>query len=157
MTKFKILTWILKLFILLHVVAFAMSAYTIYLLSGVTEVDVKKSIISTLLYMPLGVLFAIGLYYIHQSCIMFIKRGYFNLKSGLYLKRGGYILGASAMLSICSSVINHENLTDLKAIQNFSENIIYNILWLVVSFALIATTDIIKKGEKLKQENDLTI
>jgi len=157
MTKFKILSWILKLFILFHILAFVMSAYTIYLLSGVTEVDVKKVIFSTLLYMPLGVLFAIGLYYIHQSCIMFLKRGYFNLKSSLYLKRGGYILGASALLSICSSVINHGNLTDLKAIQNFSENITYNILWLVVSFALIATTDILKKGVNLKRENDLTI
>lgn len=157
MTKFKILSWILKVFISFYILTIVSIIFATFVMQSAIEPVPRNIILSMYEPLPLFLIFAIGLYYIHQSCIMFLKRGYFNLKSVIYLKRGDYILGASALLGLCNSFIYHKPLNEKKAILDFIEKLSYNLLWLVIAFALIAIADIIKKGVNLKRENDLTI
>ena len=89
MTKFKIISWILKIFISFYILGSITVAYSIYRLLS----DAPDTIISK----------------------------------------------------------------DNKEILNSFENISHNIFWIVISFALLAVADIIKKGENIKLENDLTI
>lgn len=104
-------------------------------------------------------LFATGLYIIYKSCVMFINRGYFNAKSALYLKRGAYILILKAVLSIVwiSIHINTNTFDDKESQSELVLGISREITFLIIGFAIITVSDIVKKGENIKRENDLTI
>lgn len=90
---------------------------------------------------------------------MFVSRGYFNGKSALYLKRGGYILITHVLARLIIAVINTDDSTfnANPGLKDFLSGMSSNITVLIIAFSLIAVSDIIKKGNKLKQENDLTI
>gem|GEM_PF-2361829 len=157
MTKFKIIRWALKLFIscqLLNIVTLICVAYEIHYDISIPSVPVHLLCFNALL----SGLFTVGLYFIHQSCNMFLIRGYFNLKSALYLNRGGYILMAVTLLSLIKTCI-YINPTKALAllINDFGSSIIYDIMFLIVGLSLVALSDIIKEGEIIKTENDLTL
>lgn len=159
MTKFKILSWILKLFICIYILGSLANGYTIHILLYDNSVpSVSPNVIfhfaSSIL---LTLILTIGFYFIQQSCVMFIQRGYFNSKSALYLTRGGYVMAATAVLSFILLLIKLEIPVETKAVANIITNVGYNTMLLIVGFALIAVSDIIKKGENIKLENDLTI
>jgi len=157
MTKFKIIRWALKLFIscqLLNIVTLICVAYEIHYDISIPSVPVRLLCFNALL----SGLFTVGLYFIHQSCNMFLIRGYFNLKSALYLNRGGYILMAVTLLSLIKTCI-YINPTKALAllINDFGSSVIYDIMFLIVGLSLVALSDIIKEGEIIKTENDLTL
>jgi len=160
MTKFKIISWILKIFICFYILGSMAITYSLYTFIdhiGTPAASPSNFIFSTGISIPLMLLFAAGLYFIHQSCIMFVKRSYFNSKSAVYLKKGSYILATTALIWIIINIVNLDFSKDNKEIFQLVEDISYNILWIVISLALLGVADIIKKGEKIKRENDLTI
>jgi len=155
MTKFKILQWALKLFICLYLTGIVCTIYFIYTTSfnpmvpSIYIYHFYASIASMLLS-------ASGLYFLQKSCSMFIERSYFNSKSELYLKRGGIILMASAILGFVLDFTPKESASK-ENLSNVASKIGYNTTLLIMGFAIIAVADIIKKGVNLKRENDLTI
>lgn len=159
MTKFKIISWILKISICLYILSGIAATYTLYIFLYKISIPVAPPniIFHTAVYIPLTILFATGLYFIHQSCIMFVKRSYFNLKSATYLKRGSYILAASAAAWLVIGIASLDLSEDRKELFHSFESISHNIFWIVISLALLGVADIIKKGENIKRENDLTI
>lgn len=158
MKKFKILSWILKLFICIYILGSLANGYAIHILYDNSIPSVSPNVIfhfaSSIL---LALILTIGFYFIQQSCAMFIQRGYFNSKSALYLTRGGYIIAATAILSFILLLTKLEIPVETKSIANIITNVGYNTMLLIVGFALVAVSDIIKKGESIKLENDLTI
>lgn len=161
MTKFKILSWVLIPVIVINIAASVLMAYSIYNYSGTitingTHQDVVLRLSAAIVMM---MLFAAGLYFIYKSCIMFMNRGYFNTKSALYLKRGAYILIFKALLGLIwiSAHVETSILADKESQFDFISGMSKDITLLIIGFAIIAVSDIIKKGNKLKQENDLTI
>lgn len=63
----------------------------------------------------------------------------------------------TAILSFILLLTKLEIPVEAKSITNIISNVGYNAMLLIVGFALIAVSDIIKKGESIKLENDLTI
>ena len=137
MKKFQILKWILVLFI---IGSFAAISSNIWIISKLVS--------------------SVGFYYFYRSCAMFIKRGYFNYKSSVYLKTGGYILmikSALSLIIITVITIDTSELSDSQSKADLIMNISSCITSFIIGFSLIAASDVIKKGNVLKQENDLTI
>ena len=72
MTKFKIIRWILKFFISLFLLLIAANTSAIYTI--LYDSSVPKATVTLLCTsIPITLLFVIGLYYMHQSCTMFIR------------------------------------------------------------------------------------
>lgn len=160
MTKFLILKWALLLFTIANLVSIVLSVYLIiFYYADIEDTELRSGVINKTSYNSvLTLIFTFGLYFIYRSCAMFISRGYFNSKSALYLKRGGYILAISALLNFIIALPRLVIFLSAKA--NSKENPINinsSITLLIIGFALVAASDIIKNGNKLKQENDLTI
>jgi hypothetical protein len=161
MTKFKILKWALLLFIIGNLAAIAINLKLIY----DYRYDIGKPIpppgliLKLSYYIAITMLFTSGLYYIYRSCAMFVSRGYFNGKSAFYLKRGAYILIATVLVRLVITAVNTDDSTFDKdlGLKDFLSGMSSNITLIIIAFSLIAVSDIVKKGSKLKEENDLTI
>lgn len=156
MTKIKILSLTLKLFIWIYMTGIVCLLYFIYTTSlnpeipSVYQLYFCNSVFSS-------IAFIVAIYFLEKSCSLFIERTYFNHKSKLYLKRSGIILMALGTWGLASSFAIPETISMESLFKNFSSNIGSNITLFIIGFGLLAIADIIKKGEKLKQENDLTI
>lgn len=160
MTKFKILKWALLLFTIANLISIILGIYLIlYYNTEIQDTELRAGVIRANSYnIILTLIFTFGLYFIYRSCVMFISRGYFNSKSALYLKRGGYILAISAILDFIRTLPKLIIfLTAEKKPKVDSIHINSSITLVIIGFALVAASDIIKKGNKIKQENDLTI
>ncbi|RWX00218.1 DUF2975 domain-containing protein [Flavobacterium cerinum] len=153
MRKFKILRWAIQLFITICILGICSNIYIYYILSSEPIPALSVDITPYLVSMLNVLLLITGLWYIHQSFTFFIQRSFFNFKSALYLSKGGYIIAATGIISFTY------NMTKLagKSREELITNIILNCLMLIIGFGLTAVADIIKKGESIKQENDLTI
>lgn len=156
MTKFKIISWILLLLILANFAGIAMDAYMIYR-SGY-DPSIPRFPVRPF-YIGIAGMFvsSAGLYCLLRSCTVFLRRGYFNSKSATYLKRGSYILAAKALAWLVIGITNLDFSQDRQDLFHSFESISHNIFWIVISLALLGVADIIKKGENIKRENDLTI
>ena len=161
MTKFKILKWALLLFIIGNIAAIVINLKLVYdFRYDIGTPPAPPGLILKLsYYIALTLLFTSGIYYIYKCCAMFVSRGYFNDKSALYLKRGGYILITHVLARLIIAVINSDDsiFEGNLELKNLLSGIGSNITLLIIAFSIIAISDIIKKGNKLKQENDLTI
>lgn len=156
MTKIKILSLTLKLFIWIYLTGIVCLLYFIY----TTSLNPAFPSIYLLYFgnwVFSSMLFIAALYFMEKSCSLFVKRTYFNTKSKLYLKRSGIILMTLGVWGLITSFAIPETITTESLFKNFSSNIGSNITLFIIGLALLAIADIIKKGEKLKQENDLTI
>lgn len=67
------------------------------------------------------------------------------------------MMAATAILSFILLLTDLDIPVETKSIAKIISNVGYNTMLLIVGFALIAVSDIIKKGESIKLENDLTI
>lgn len=150
MTKFKIISWILKIFITFCLIYLAIDLSAIYfILSG----EVSKTfngtppIISAIMTMIL----TIGLCFVYQSVSLFTKMGFFNLKSATYISVGGYIIALTAIISFILEINAQITMNSLIM------NIFLNLLLFMIGFGLIAVSEVIRKGESIQRENDLTI
>ncbi|PZR13644.1 MAG: hypothetical protein DI539_19320 [Flavobacterium psychrophilum] len=161
MTKFKILKWALLIFIIAYFAAIVFNIKLIYDLKyDIGTPPAPQGVIFKISCNSiLGLLFTFGLYYVYKSCTTFISRGYFNGKSALYLKRGGYILTINALIRfiIIALTVDDSTFNANPELKDFLSGMSSNITVLIIAFSLIAVSDIIKKGNKIKEENDLTI
>ncbi len=161
MTKFKILSWFLLSLIMLSLAGIGITAYLIYdFLYDISIHATPPNLISKFSRnIVLTLIFTTGLYFIYKSCTMFISKGYFNIKSAIYLKRGGYILTTKALLGLIWTAVNLDQYDLAKKESQFSlySGVSANITLLIIGFAIVAVSDIIQKGANIKQENDLTI
>lgn len=64
---------------------------------------------------------------------------------------------ASALFGFIMTIINKPWEPNKNLFSTFTSQISYNTTLLIFGFAIIAVADIIKKGRRLKTENDLTI
>lgn len=152
MIKFKILRWALKLFITLCLLIFAGNSYAVYSLQS-ENLKTPSELLHFYIADAMIALLIIGLYLIHQSFTSFMRRSYFNSKSAIYMSSGGYVLAAIGLAGLVIDLTGLNSLPDSGLIMT----IIANCMLLLIGFGLTAVSDIIKKGENIKRENDLTI
>jgi hypothetical protein len=157
MKKIIILNWALKIFIGILILAIPINECLRYNISNeALTLTYKESIFGN--YSPYIMLLRIAvlilaLFYIQKGLQAFIKEGFFNLKSSERFKRSGYLLLA---LSVFGIIIRLLSLNQSPEDQILSEIIMY-LLLLAIGIGLLAFSDVIKKGNIIETENNLTI
>lgn len=97
-----------------------------------------------------------ALVFIYLALNSFIQAGYFNRRSATLLKRGGMLLIATAIIKV-TYTLWHILTINTKNASTIFESVSYEILILIIGFALFIITDFIRKGEAIERENSLTI
>lgn len=157
MKKIIILNWVLKIFIALLILAVPINEVLRYNLSG-EEITLmyRESIFGN--YSPYIMLARIAvlifaLLNIQKGLQGFIKEGFFNFKSSERFNRSGYLL---LFLSISGIIISLLSVDQSEKVEILS-NIILDLLLLAIGIGLLAFSDVIKKGNIIETENNLTI
>lgn len=157
MKKIIILNWVLKIFIGLVVVAIPINEYLRHNISNeALSVIYKDSVFGY--YSPyimlLRILISIiALLNIQKGLRGFIKDGYFNFKSSAKFKISGYLLLMISIVGITISLLGTKQTSETEIL---SDIIIY-LLLIAIGIGLLAFSDVIKKGNVLENENNLTI
>jgi hypothetical protein len=157
MKKIIILNWVLKIFIALLILAVPINEVLRYNLSG-EEITLmyRESIFGN--YSPYIMLVRIAvlifaLFNIQKGLQGFIKEGFFNFKSSERFNRSGYLL---LLLSISGIIIRLLGMNQSPEGQILSDIIMHSLL-LAIGIGLLAFSDVIKKGNSIEAENNLTI
>jgi len=157
MKKIIILNWVLKIFIALLILAVPINEVLRYNLSG-EEITLmyRESIFGN--YSPYIMLARIAvlifaLLNIQKGLQGFIKEGFFYFKSSERFNRSGYLL---LFLSISGIIISLLSVDQSEKVEILS-NIILDLLLLAIGIGLLAFSDVIKKGNIIETENNLTI
>ncbi len=157
MKKIIILNWVLKIFIALLILAVPINEVLRYNLSG-EEITLmyRESIFGN--YSPYIMLVRIAvlifaLFNIQKGLQGFIKEGFFNFKNSERFNRSGYLL---LLLSISGIIIRLLGMNQLPEDQILSDIIMHSLL-LAIGIGLLAFSDVIKKGNSIEAENNLTI
>ncbi|SFE47723.1 DUF2975 domain-containing protein [Flavobacterium xueshanense] len=95
----------------------------------------------------------LALFNIQKGLQAFIKEGLFNFKSSERFKRSGYLL---LLLSVSGIIIRLVGMSQTAKDQILSDIIMY-LLLLAIGIGLLAFSDVIKKGNIIETENNLTI
>ena len=95
----------------------------------------------------------LALFNIQKGLQAFIKEGLFNFKSSKRFKRSGYLL---LLLSVSGIIIRLVGMSHTPKDQILSDIIMY-LLLLAIGIGLLAFSDVIKKGNIIETENNLTI
>lgn len=90
---------------------------------------------------------------IQKELQAFIKEGLFNFKSSERFKRSGYLL---LLLSVSGIIIRLFGMSQTPKDQVLADIIMY-LLLLANGIGLLAFSDVIKKGNIIETENNLTI
>lgn len=157
MKKIIILNWVLKIFIGLLILAVPINEVLRYNLSG-EEITLmyKDSIFGNfspyVMLMRIAILI-FALFNIQKGLQGFIKEGFFNFKSSERFNRSGYLL---LLLSVSGIIISFLSMNQSEDVETLS-NIIIDLLLLAIAFGLLAFSDVIKKGNIIETENNLTI
>jgi hypothetical protein len=156
MRKIIILNWVLKIFIGVQIIAIPIWEYMRYnLTSEQITWMYKDSIFGNfshyIMLVRVTVLIS-GIVYIQKGLQAFIREGFFNFKSSKRFKIGGYLLSITSVFSIIVSLLNMK-----KSIKGEFSNIIMDLLLLAIGIGLLALSDVIKKGNIIETENNLTI
>jgi hypothetical protein len=157
MKKIIILNWVVKIYIGLLILAVPINECLRYKMSN-EEITLmyKDSIFEN--YSPFVMLIQIAvlilaLLYIQKGLQGFIKEGFFNFKSSEKFNRSGYLL---LLLSVSGIIIRLFSMIQSPEDQILSDIIMY-LLLLAIGFGLLAFSDVIKKGNIIEGENNLTI
>ena len=94
-----------------------------------------------------------ALFNIQKGLQSFIKEGFFNLKSSQHFKKSGYLL---LIISLFGILISLQGIDGAAKGETISDIIIY-LLLLSIGIGLLAFSDVIKKGNSIETENNLTI
>ena len=155
MKKIKILNSSLIIFIALGVISiitnFGMMIYDYQYI----EMIYSKSgfgMISFYIMNGLTFMLLLGLYQVQQSFSSFIKNSFFNSRSALYLKKGGFILIINGILSGVNNLYPSN-----KSVESLITNYMMYAMIILIGIGLMAVSDIVSKGEIIEQENLLTI
>lgn len=97
-------------------------------------------------------LFIIGLFYTQKTLKLFSKDMFFNSKSIESLKKAGMLFFAFSILSLIKNIFKQFESVN---VQLFDYLLTFTIL--LIGFGMLTFTDILKKGEKIQEENKLTI
>jgi hypothetical protein len=156
MRKIIILNWVLKIFIRVQIIAIPIWEYMRYnLTSEQITWMYKDSIFGNfshyIMLVRVTVLIS-GIVYIQKGLQAFIREGFFNFKSSKRFKIGGYLLSITSIFSIIVSLLNMK-----KSIKGEFSSIIMELLLLAIGIGLLALSDVIKKGNIIETENNLTI
>jgi hypothetical protein len=157
MKKIIILNWVLKILIAILILAMPVDQCLRYNLSnGALTLLYKGSIFGN--YSPYIMLLRItvviiALFNIQKGLQAFIKNGYFNLKSSVRLNRSGYLLLSISILVIIISLIGMRQSTERELLSD----IIMYLLKIAISIGLLAFSDVIKNGNIIESESNLTI
>lgn len=118
----------------------------------------SEPIIISLIYISIIILVLIISGSVTYALYTFLKKGYFNMISARFLKLGGVLYLIFGLFVLGQSIyiyINTPTLFQTELILQYY--LIKNGFSIVVGFAMITISDILKKGALLRQENDLTI
>ncbi|SEA15013.1 Protein of unknown function [Flavobacterium gillisiae] len=157
MKKIIILNWILKIFIAILILAIPVDQCLRYNMSNeALTLLYKGSVFGN--YSPYIMLLRIAVviiavFNIQKGLQAFIKNGYFNLKSSVRLKRSGYLLLTISILGIVISLVGMRQSTE----RDLLSDIIMYLLLIAIGVGLLAFSDVIKKGNIIESENNLTI
>lgn len=157
MKKIIILNWVLKIFIALLILAVPINEVLRYNLSNeAITLMYKDSIFGNfspyVMLMRIAILI-FALFNIQKGLQGFIKEGFFNFKSSEKLNRSGYLL---LLLSVSGITITLLGMNQSPEDQILSD-IIMHLLVLAIGIGLLAFSDVIKKGNSIEAENNLTI
>jgi uncharacterized membrane protein YhaH (DUF805 family) len=94
-----------------------------------------------------------ALFNIQKGLQGFINEGFFNFKSSERFNRSGYLL---LVLSVSGIIITLLGMNQSQDVETLS-NIIMDLLLLAIGIGLLAFSDVIKKGNSIETENNLTI
>jgi hypothetical protein len=157
MKKIIIVNWILKIFIGLLIFAIPIDECLRYDLTTqeITLMYKESPFGNSTPYLILIwiSLLITAIVNIHNGLTAFIKDGYFNLRSSKQFIISGYLLiiiGASAI------IFSMLYITETPREQTLID-IIIDLLLLGIGIGLLAFADVIKKGNKIETENNLTI
>jgi hypothetical protein len=157
MKKIIILNWVLKIFIGILILAIPINECLRYNMSNeALTLKYKDSVFgnySPYIILAIIALLIIALLNIQKGLQGFIKDGYFNFKSSERFKISGYLL---LILSITMLMISFLAIEKASGIEILSD-IIINLLLIAIGIGLLAFSDVIKKGNMLENENNLTI
>lgn len=157
MKKIIILNWVLKIFIGILLLAIPINECLRYNLSNeAITLMYKDSLFGDfspyiMLVRIAIVLFA--LFNIQKGLQAFIKEGFFNAKSSDRFKKSGYLL---LFISLFGIIISLLVMNQSPEEQTLSDIIMY-LLLLAIGIGLLAFADVIKKGNTIETENNLTI
>jgi hypothetical protein len=157
MKKIIILNWVLKIFIGLLILAIPIDECLRYNMSSeAITLMYKDSIFGNfspyVMLMRIAILI-FALFNIQKGLQGFIKEGFFNFKSSERFNRSGYLL---LLLSVSGIIITFLGMNQSQGVETLS-NIIMYLLLLAIGVGLLAFSDVIKKGNIIETENNLTI
>ncbi|SDH00305.1 Protein of unknown function [Flavobacterium omnivorum] len=157
MKKIIILNWVLKIFIALLILAVPINEVLRYNLSNeAITLMYKDSIFGNfspyVMFLRIAILI-FALFNIQKGLQGFIKEGFFNFKSSERFNRSGYLL---LFLSVSGIIITLLGMNQSQEVETLS-NIIIDLLLLAIGIGLLAFSDVIKKGNSIETENNLTI
>lgn len=157
MKKIIILNWVLKIFIALLILAVPINEVLRYNLSNeAITLMYKDSIFGNfspyVMLMRIAILI-FALFNIQKGLQGFINEGFFNFKSSERFNRSGYLL---LVLSVSGIIITLLGMNQSQDVETLS-NIIMDLLLLAIGIGLLAFSDVIKKGNSIEAENNLTI
>ncbi|MFV8335042.1 hypothetical protein ACNQF7_03025 [Flavobacterium sp. RSP29] len=157
MRKIIILNWVLKIFIGILILAIPIDQCLRYKMSS-EEITLiyKESIFgnfSPYIMLLRIVILILAILNIQKGLQAFIKEGLFNFKSSERFKRSGYLL---LLISVFGIIIRLLNMNHSPEDQILSDIIMY-LLLLTIGIGLLAFSDVIKKGNIIETENNLTI
>jgi hypothetical protein len=157
MKKIIILNWVLKIFIGLLILAVPINEVLRYNLSNeAITLMYKDSIFGNfspyVMLMRIAILI-FALFNIQKGLQGFINEGFFNFKSSERFNRSGYLL---LVLSVSGIIITLLGMNQSQDVETLS-NIIMDLLLLAIGIGLLAFSDVIKKGNSIETENNLTI
>ncbi len=157
MKKIIITNWILKIFIALLIFAIPIDECLRYdLTSQEITLRYKESPFGNstpcliLLWISLLITAVVN---IHKGLKAFIKDGYFNLSSSKQFIISGYLL---IIIGMSALIFRMLYISETPREQTFID-IITDLLLLGIGISLLAFADVIKKGNKIETENNLTI
>lgn len=155
MIKFKILNYVLVIMVALGILSVLFIAFMLYTLHLRSEEDLEVVTIVVIGLLKV-LLLTIALSFTKQSTGLFLRQGYFNTRSARFLTIAGYTMAASTLVTL---ILNLTEIADVDrdSLAFYAIEVIYDITVLAVGLALLGVSDIIKKGIRIKLENDLTI
>jgi hypothetical protein len=157
MKKIIILNWVLKIFIAILILAIPINECLRYNLSDdAITLMYKDSIFgnfSPYIMLTRIAILLFALFYIQQGLQAFIKESFFNLKSSAKFKKSGYLL---FFISIFGTIISLLGISASAKGETLFDIIMY-LLLLSIGIGLLAFSDVIKKGNGIEIENNLTI
>lgn len=103
--------------------------------------------------MAISVLTFVGLFYTHKALLNTIKGGYFNEKAASYFLKASYLFLSSGICSFIFNLLLFQNSEEVMLFTGMSKDF----LLMLLGFGLLIVADILKNGNSIKIENDLTI